>query len=128
MEERKAVKASLIAAQSLGFTFDKATEHYLAAKLDAFKNAKHRQQWQNTLAQYASPALGKMLVQDIAVQDVLRVLQPLWVDKTETASRLRGRIESVLSWATVAGHRTGDNPARWVGNRTFSARANSPDS
>lgn len=57
-----------------------------------------------------------MLVQDIAVQDVLRVLQPLWTDRTETASRLRGRIESVLSWATVAGHRTGDNPARWAGN------------
>ncbi len=62
------------------------------------------------------PNLGKMLVQDIAVQDVLRVLQPIWADKTETASRLRGRIEAVLSWATVAGHRTGDNPARWAGN------------
>jgi integrase len=116
VEERKAAKASLIAAQGRGLTFDKATEQYLAAKLDAFKNAKHRQQWQNTLAQYASPALGKMLVQDIAVQDVLRVLQPLWAEKTETASRLRGRIESVLSWSTVAGHRTGDNPARWAGN------------
>jgi integrase len=116
VEERKAAKAALIAAQGRGLTFDKATAHYLAAKLDAFKNAKHRQQWQNTLAQYASPVLGKMLVQDIAVQDVLRVLQPLWTDKTETASRLRGRIESVLSWATVAGHRTGDNPARWAGN------------
>lgn len=116
VEERKAAKAALVAAQGRGLTFDKATAHYLAAKLDAFKNAKHRQQWQNTLGQYASPALGKMLVQDIAVQDVLRVLQPLWASKTETASRLRGRIESVLSWATVAGHRTGDNPARWAGN------------
>lgn len=116
VEERKAAKASLVVAQSRGLTFEKATEHYLAAKLDAFKNAKHRQQWQNTLAQYASPVLGNMLVQDIAVQDVLRVLQPLWADKTETASRLRGRIESVLSWATVAGHRIGDNPARWAGN------------
>lgn len=70
------------------------------------------------------PELGKMLVQDITVQDVLRVLsQPvgkggdtLWQAKTETASRLRGCIEAVLSWATVAGHRTGDNPARWAGN------------
>jgi integrase len=116
VEERKAAKAALIAAQGRGLTFDKATAQYLAAKLDAFKNPKHRQQWQNTLAQHASPILGKMLVQDIAVQDVLRVLQPLWTDRTETASRLRGRIESVLSWATVAGHRTGDNPARWAGN------------
>ena len=116
VEERKAAKAALAAAQSRGLTFDQATAHYLAAKMDAFKNAKHRQQWQNTLAQYASPVLGKMLVQDITVQDVLRVLQPIWADKTETASRLRGRIESVLSWATVAGHRSGDNPARWGGN------------
>lgn len=116
VEERKAARAALVAAQGRGLTFDKATEHYLSAKLDAFKNAKHRQQWQNTLSQYASPVLGKMMVQDISVQDVLRVLQPLWTEKTETASRLRGRIESVLSWATVAGHRTGDNPARWAGN------------
>jgi hypothetical protein len=114
--ERQAAKAALVAAQRRGLTFAAATDKYLAAKLDAFKNAKHRQQWENTLATYAMPDLGKMLVQDIAVQDVLRVLKPLWIDKTETASRLRGRIEAVLSWATVAGHRTGDNPARWSGN------------
>ncbi len=116
IEERKAAKAALTAAQRRGLTFADATDKYLSAKLDAFKNAKHRQQWQNTLETYAKPELGRMLVQDIAVQDVLRVLQPLWADKTETASRLRGRIEAVLSWATVAGHRTGDNPARWAGN------------
>ena len=116
VEDRKAAKAALTAAQRRGLTFADATDRYLAAKLDAFKNAKHRQQWANTLETYAKPDLGPMLVQDIAVQDVLRVLQPLWADKTETASRLRGRIESVLSWATVAGHRTGDNPARWSGN------------
>ncbi|TCS66658.1 integrase [Primorskyibacter sedentarius] len=116
VEERKAAKAALAAAQSRGLTFADATDKYLAAKLDAFKNAKHRQQWQNTLATYAKPELGKMLVQDITVQDVLRVLEPIWREKTETASRVRGRIEAVLSWATVAGHRTGDNPARWAGN------------
>jgi integrase len=116
VEERKAVKAALIAAQARGLTFAQAVDRALAAKLDAFKNAKHRQQWENTLATYATPVLGKMLVQDITTQDVLRVLQPHWADKTETASRVRGRIEAVLSWATVAGHRTGDNPARWAGN------------
>lgn len=105
-----------MAAQRRGLTFAKAMERCLAAKLDAFKNAKHRQQWENTLASYAIPELGAMLVQDITTQDVLRVLQPLWNDRTETATRLRGRIETVLSWATVAGHRTGDNPARWAGN------------
>lgn len=116
VEHRKAAKAALVAAQRRGLTFKDAVDRALAAKLDAFKNPKHRQQWQNTLASYATPELGTMLVQDITTQDVLRVLQPLWLDRTETASRLRGRIEAVLSWATVAGHRTGDNPARWAGN------------
>ena len=116
VEERKAAKAALVAAQRRGLTFAEAVDKALAAKLDAFKNAKHRQQWENTLAAYATPDLGKMLVQEITTQDVLRVLQPLWSDRTETASRLRGRIEAVLSWATVAGHRHGDNPARWAGN------------
>ena len=116
VEEKKAAKAALIASQRRGLTFTDAVDKCLTAKLDAFKNAKHRQQWENTLATYAIPDLGKMLVQDITTQDVLRVLQPIWTDKTVTASRLRGRIETVLSWATVAGHRTGDNPARWAGN------------
>lgn len=116
VEERKAARAALVAAQRRGLTFANAVDRCLAAKLDAFKNAKHRQQWENTLASYAIPELGAMLVQDITTQDVLRVLQPLWNDRTETATRLRGRIETVLSWATVAGHRTGDNPARWAGN------------
>lgn len=116
IEERKVAKAALAAAQRRGMTFADATDKYLSAKLDAFKNAKHRQQWENTLATYAMPELGKLLVQDIAVQDVLRTLQPIWADKTETATRVRGRIEAVLSWATVSGHRSGDNPARWAGN------------
>ncbi|HBD91301.1 MAG TPA: hypothetical protein DEF16_13055 [Gemmobacter sp.] len=125
VEARKAVRSALAAAQRQGLTFAKAVEEYLSAKLDGFKNAKHRDQWRNTLQTYAIPHLGKMLVQDIAVQDVFLVLnQPvaagatdtLWQAKTETASRLRGRIEAVLSWATVSGHRSGDNPARWAGN------------
>jgi integrase len=116
VEERKTARAALVASQARSLTFADAVDRCLATKLDAFKNPKHRQQWENTLATYAVPELGKMLVQDIAIQDVLRVLQPIWADKTETASRLRGRIEAVLSWATVAGHRTGDNPARWAGN------------
>lgn len=116
VEERKAARAALAAAQARGLTFNDAVDRYLAAKLDAFKNAKHRAQWEMTLKSYAGPQLGPLLVSDIAVQDVLRVLEPIWRTKTETASRLRGRIEAVLSWATVAGHRAGDNPARWAGN------------
>jgi hypothetical protein len=114
--ERKTARAALAAAEGRGMTFADAVSKYLAVKLDGFKNAKHLQQWGNTLNDYATPHLGKMMVQDIEVRDVLRVLQPLWNDKTETASRVRGRIEAVLSWATVSGHRTGDNPARWTGN------------
>ncbi|WP_176992655.1 tyrosine-type recombinase/integrase [Allgaiera indica] len=99
-----------------GLTFAKAVDKYLAAKLSEFRSEKHRKQWRSTLDTYAAPVLGSKQVSDIAVQDVLRVLEPIWKTKTETASRLRGRIENVLSWATVAGHRTGDNPARWKGN------------
>ena len=116
VEERKAARAALVAARRRGLSFKDAVDRYLGAKESAFSNDKHRAQWRSTLATYAVPELGSMPVQDITVQDVLRVLHPIWETKTETASRLRGRIEAVLSWATVAGHRTGDNPARWAGN------------
>lgn len=116
VEERKAARRALIVAQKRGMTFATAVERYLAFKLDEFSNDKHRKQWRATLQTYAIPHLGEMQLQEITVQDVLRVLQPIWSGTTETATRLRGRIEAVLSWATVAGHRTGDNPARWGGN------------
>ena len=116
VEERRAAKASLVSMQRRGLTFAEAIDRYLEAKLEAFSNAKHKAQWRATLETYAKPELGKMLVADIQVQDVLRVLHPIWADRTETASRLRGRIEAVMAWATVSGHRTGDNPARWAGN------------
>lgn len=99
-----------------GLTFEAAMDLYLAAKLDEFRNEKHKKQWRATLDTYACPVLGPKLVSEITVQNILKVLEPIWQTKTETASRLRGRIENVLSWATVAGHRTGDNPARWKGN------------
>lgn len=116
VEQRKAARAALVAQQQRGLSFADAVEKYLDAKLDEFNNQKHAKQWRSTLNTYANPMIGKMLVADIEMQDVLRVLEPIWLAKTETAKRLRGRIESVLSWATVAGHRTGDNPARWKGN------------
>lgn len=97
-------------------TFAEAMEKYLAVKLTEFGNEKHRRQWRATLDRYALPVIGAMPVEMIAMRDVLRVLEPIWSIKTETASRLRGRIEAVLSWAAVAGHRAGDNPARWKGN------------
>lgn len=98
------------------FTFAQSVEDYLTAKLSEFRSEKHRKQWRSTLDTYAVPMIGNMGVAEIETKDVLRVLHPIWDSKTETASRLRGRIEAVLSWATVAGHRKGDNPARWKGN------------
>ena len=97
-------------------TFSDAIETYLAAKLSEFRNEKHRKQWRATLETHAVPVIGRKQVSEIEMQDVLRVLEPIWHSKTETAKRLRGRIENVLSWATVAGHRSGENPARWKGN------------
>lgn len=108
LQERREARA--------GLTFEAAMDDYLAAKLDEFRNEKHKKQWRATLDTYARPVLGPKLVSEITVQHILKVLEPIWQTKTETASRLRGRIENVLSWATVAGHRTGDNPARWKGN------------
>lgn len=99
-----------------GMTFREAVDKYLNSKLKEFRNKKHRKQWRSTLDTYAVPVLGSKFVSDITMQDILRVLEPIWQEKTETASRLRGRIENVLSWATVAGYRTGDNPARWKAN------------
>jgi integrase len=102
--------------QEAALTFADAVERYLDTKLAEFRNDKHRKQWRATLDTYAVPKIGTKPVGAIAMRDVLRVLEPIWSNKTETASRLRGRIEAVLSWATVAGHREGDNPARWKGN------------
>lgn len=116
VEERKAAKAKLIEARRKGMLFSEAVDKALAAKLDAFRNEKHRAQWRSTLDNYALPEIGALPVEKIDTAAVLRCLQPIWATKTETATRLRGRIEAVLSWATVAGHRTGDNPARWAGN------------
>lgn len=103
-------------AEKRRLTFSQAMEKTLEARTAEFRNEKHKKQWRSTLDTYAVPMLGNMAVSDIDVSDVLRVLEPIWTTKTETASRLRGRIEAVLSWATVGGHRTGDNPARWRGN------------
>lgn len=80
-----------------------------------WRNAKHVQQWRNTIQTYANPVIGKMLVRDIGQIDVLNVLEPIWRTKTETASRLRGRMESVFDWAFARGYRTDANPARWKG-------------
>ncbi|MHA3978755.1 tyrosine-type recombinase/integrase [Halovulum sp. GXIMD14794] len=116
IDQRKAARAALIAAQAKAMTFEEAMGKYLAQKTAEFKNPKHAAQWQSTLATYACPVLGKMEVSEIELPHIVKALEPIWLTKTETASRVRGRIEAVLAWATVSGFREGDNPARWRGN------------
>ncbi len=109
---RSALRASLAAA----LTFKQCSEKYIAAHGEAWRNAKHAKQWEATLAQYAYPVIGELHVRDVALAHVLQILEPIWTTKTETASRLRGRIENVLDWAKGRGYRAGDNPAAWKGN------------
>lgn len=115
--ERRKRKAELLAEQKKGMTFATAVEEYLASsKLTELRNAKHRAQWGSTLRTYALPVLGPMQLSDIEPKDVKAALDPIWTEIHETATRVRGRIEKVLDWAKVAGHRGGDNPARFRGN------------
>lgn len=114
--ERERKRQELLERQRTTITFEKATEHYLAAHEAEWANAKHRQQWENSLKTYAYPVLGPLDVRNINQSHVLQVLEPIWIGKTETATRVRGRIESVLDWATVRKFRTGENPARWKGH------------
>jgi len=110
--QRKAARQAL--APSLPFR--ECASKYIEAHRSSWKNAKHAAQWESTLAHYAYPIMGNMLVADIDTDEVMRVLEPIWTAKTETASRLRGRIESVLAWASVRRYRDGMNPARWKGH------------
>jgi integrase len=97
-------------------TFDKAAAAFVEANSPAWRNAKHGEQWRNSLANYASPVIGSMPVSSVETSHIMRILTPIWATKTETATRVRGRIEKVLDWAKVQGYRTGDNPAAWRGH------------
>ncbi len=96
-------------------TFAEAVEKFLAVMDGQWSNAKHRAQWHMTLTAYCTP-IEERLVSQIGLPEVLSVLQPIWNEKAETASRLRGRIERVLNFAKVKGWREGENPAMWRGN------------
>lgn len=114
--ERKATQAALMATARRGMTFGDAWGKFAAQKIKEFSTDKYRDQWRRAVEIHALPDLGKLAVQDVTLQDVQRVLVPIWETHTETASKLRQKIEGVLSWATVSGYRKGDNPARWRGN------------
>lgn len=96
-------------------SFDECAKQYVASHESGWKNDKHIAQWKSTLKSYCGPVIGKLRVDEITVEDVPKVLKPIWVEKPETASRLRGRIEKVLGWATAMKYREGENPAAWTG-------------
>ena len=113
-KKQNQIAAALAAAKMM--SFDQCAEAYILAHKAGWKNAKHGDQWTNTLNTYASPVFGHLPVAEIDTGLVVKCLAPIWESKTETASRVRGRIESVLGWATTSGYRTGENPARWKGH------------
>jgi len=115
IEEKKTKKRALMALPNR-LTFAQAAISCHKQKSSEFKSDKHAKQWISVIKRYANPTIGDLPVDEIELSHILSVLEPIWHEKTETATRLRQRIEAVLSWATVSGHRTGDNPARWQGH------------
>ena len=113
---KKQNQIALALANAKMMTFDQCAKAYILAHKAGWKNAKHSDQWTNTLNTYASPVFGNLPVAEIDTGLVVKCLASIWESKTETASRVRGRIESVLGWATTSGYRTGENPARWKGH------------
>ena len=116
LEVRNSSRAekALIAARAM--TFEDCAAAYIASHRSGWKNAKHADQWVNTIATYANPFIGLLPINSIDTALVTKVLEPIWYVKTETASRLRNRIELILAWATVRGYRSGANPALWKGH------------
>ncbi len=116
IEQRRRATATKIIEQTPSKTFDDVAELLIASKRAGWKNEKHSDQWRSTLETYASPMFGQKAVSEIKVDDVIAALGPIWSNKSETASRLRGRIENVLDYAKTRGWRVGENPARWKGH------------
>lgn len=115
--ERQAARQAIKAATEKLTTFRQAADAFLSAHEAGWKNPKHRQQWENTLESYAYPVIGDLAVGDIELAHILKILEPIWTDKTETATRVRGRIEQILDAASARGQIDApwQNPARWRG-------------
>jgi len=115
VEERKAARRTLIAAQLSTMTFAQAMADYIDMKAKEFRNPRQRQQWENSLTTYAVPHIGKVPVREIELPHIKAVLDPIWEEKTETANRVRARMENILGWCAVHGYRSNENPAKWKG-------------
>ncbi|PDT60534.1 integrase [Bradyrhizobium diazoefficiens] len=116
LEQRLKEQQARTVEAAEAMTFEKCAETYIATHKDGWKNSKHADQWTTTLKTYVYPIFKDRPVAAIDNDLVLRVLQPIWKEKTETASRIRGRIERILDWARVMKFRAGENPARWKGH------------
>jgi len=114
--KRQAARAALRLDAAKAVTFEECAERYIGSHAAGWRNPKHAAQWPSSLKTYVYPVFGSLPVQAIDTGLVMKAVEPLWVTKTETASRVRGRIESVLDWAAARGYRQGENPARWRGH------------
>ena len=115
IEGRNKAKRARFREEARVLVFREAADRYIAAHEAGWRNAKHGYQWRATLETFANPVIGEMNVADVELADVMRIISPIWREKNETASRVRGRIENILDWCKVQGLREGDNPARWKG-------------
>jgi len=116
IEERKRIKQATLLKQAKAMTFEQVAERCIDSKKPEWKNIKHIQQWSNSLKAYAYPVFGKLSISDLTTDLVLKSLEPIWVTKTETATRVRQRIETVWDWAKARGYVEGENPARLRGH------------
>ncbi|MCB1503972.1 MAG: integrase arm-type DNA-binding domain-containing protein [Hyphomicrobiaceae bacterium] len=116
IEARNAERATLQVQAARAITFEQCAKSYIASHEVGWKNDKHRAQWCSTLKTYVYPVIGSLPAATVDTALVMQVLEPIWSTKPETASRIRGRIEVILSWAKVRGYRDGENPAQWRGH------------
>ena len=116
LERRRSGRAAAVLDAARAISFAACAQQYIDSHKAGWRNARHAAQWPATLDAYVYPVFGSLPVQAIDVGLVLSAIEPIWTVKPETASRVRGRIESVLDWATARGYRTGENPARWRGH------------
>lgn len=115
IQARASEEAKKKLADSRSKTFEDCATAYIDAHKASWRNVKHQNQWTSSLSTYAYPVIGKLPVQNIDVALVMKIIEPIWQKKTETANRVRGRIENILDWATAREYRQGENPARWRG-------------
>jgi integrase len=113
IDSRRASRVAAAAVAAKATTFEDCAAAYIKAHAPGWRNARHVKQWITTLEAYAHPVLGKLSVSAIEIGHIMKVLEPIWSAKPATASRVRGRMEAILGWATVRGFRQGDNPAQW---------------